>query len=795
MRRLFLFVAAGAMAFGVSCNKSELQQPDVPNTPGGGSDVGPGDTEALVSFSTGAMNGATEASWTPLSKSDSKSMSIVYGLGEATEGKEGVETKLTASENATVENAVHNLWVLQYDASGNLFCAPTYTTDITQTAGSNTLTANVLVKNSGTATHTVYFVANTNNATLFNNVNAATVTEFEKMSHGVASEFKPSTTTGIPMVGKYTGTVGATVSGVTLTRLFAKVDFTYNIASPLTNSNFEVQSVRLCRVATAAYYCGTPTGKTVWPDAASGQHTDYVKEVFNDASNHNTGKYVWYIPQNLQTAVKTNVAATASALGTYIEIVGYSGYGQGATVTYLVPVGSDGMGSSPNYNVVMNNVYTINVTLKGENSVSDHRVAVSPWSYSNCAMVAPGGTAELSMVNRKKALESTPYFEKAQSKPNLGWTLGNEYAVCVIWQDVAGLVESTTYHPQSGRVSVKVKSGVQGNALVGLYPRGTANTKAGVTAPAANCIWSWHIWVSNYRPDGKEHYNLGANSKANSKGGGTGQVHTYGTQYQNVVNKVKSTGRTFSSTDTRVMMDRNLGAISALYQNTTPGTTHAMRYETYGLFYQWGRPTPIPKAPYVASTTGDGIADNTDAAQTTYDAAGTVTGFPNIADWKSPHPVHEALQQPWKFISAPSSPFDWNANPDNKLWADGEFKSVYDPCPDGWRVAPNGTWDDFGTAWDGAGAGAFKKLPSWTAKNENVAGGLYLAGSVAAFYPAPGYRHRDNGTLYAVGTSGYSWSSSIAGTNAHYLYFGYSWLNPQSSSGRANGLQVRCLQE
>ncbi len=799
MRRLFLFVAAGAMAFGVSCNKSELQQPDVPNTPGGGSDVGPGDTEALVSFSTGAMNGATEASWTPLSKSDSKSMSIVYGLGEATEGKEGVETKLTASENATVENAVHNLWVLQYDASGNLFCAPTYTTDITQTAGSNTLTANVLVRNSGTATHTVYFVANTNNATLFNNVNAATVTEFEKMSHGVASEFKPSTTNGIPMVGKYTGTVGATVSGVTLTRLFAKVDFTYNIASPLTNSNFEVQSVRLCRVATAAYYCGTPTGKTVWPDAASGQHTDYVKEVFNDASNHNAGKYVWYIPQNLQTAVKTNAAATASALGTYIEIVGYSGYGQGATVTYLVPVGSDGMGSSPNYNVVMNNVYTINVTLKGENSVSDHRVAVSPWCYSNCAMVAPGGTAELSMVNRKKALESTPYFEKAQSKPDLGWHLGTDYEVLVIWQDVQGLVTSATYHKQSGRVEVKVKSGVQGNALVGLYEKGTAKTNAALQAK--NCFWSWHIWVSDYRPNGKEHYNLGANSKSTSIGDGTGQVHTYGAKYQDVVNKVKTTGRTFTPTDTRVMMDRNLGAVGVSYTHPTTSSAtagHQARYATYGLFYQWGRPTPIPKAPYVESTTGDGIVDNSALAQATYGPNGTeLTNYPEINDWKAPKTVVEALRKPWKFISAPSSPFDWNANPDNKLWADGEFKSVYDPCPDGWRVAPNGTWDDFGTAWDGAGAGAFKKLPSWTAKNENVAGGLYSDGTVAAFYPAPGYRHRDNGALYAVGSAGYIWSSAIptGSGNAHGLDFGYSWLDPQYSSSRAYGLQLRCLQE
>ena len=788
MRRLFLFVAAGAMAFGVSCNKSELQQPDVPNTPGGGSDVGPGDTEALVSFSTGAMNGATEASWTPLSKSDSKSMSIVYGLGEATEGKEGVETKLAAAENATVENAVHNLWVLQYNASGDLACEPTYTTDITQTAGSNTLTANVLVHNSGTDSHTVYFVANTNNTTLFNKVNAATVTEFEKMSQGVASEFKPSTTTGIPMVGKYTGTVGATVSGVTLNRLFAKVDFTYNIASPLTNSNFEVQSVRLCRVATAAYYCGTPTGKTVWPDAASGQHTDYVKEVFNDASNHNAGKYVWYIPQNLQKAVKTNAAATASALGTYIEIVGYSGYGQGATVTYLIPVGSDGMGSSPNYNVVMNNVYTINVTLKGENSVSDHRVAVSPWSYSNCAMVAPGGTAEFSMVNRKKKLATSTF--DAANKPTLDWSLGTNYKVVVIWQDVNGLVTSTDYNAKSGRVEVKVKPGSQGNALVGLYETTVTDNVAGVKNN--NCIWSWHVWVTNYDPViPKDGFGLNVNSMKEVTGG---QVHTYGTQYQNVVNKVTGP-RTYTPADTRVMMDRNLGAIAALYKNDG-GVTHAQRYETYGLFYQWGRPTPIPKAPYSPKTPiGDAIADNTDAAQATYDKAGTITGFPNIADWKAPMELQYALKSPWRFISAPSSPYDWNKTPNNDLWGDKAEKSVYDPCPDGWRVAPNGTWDDFGTAWAGTGAGAFKKLDAWTAKNENVAGGLYLAGSVAAFYPAPGCRRPYYGTLYHVGDSGYSWSSTVSGSNVRFLDFFPTWLLPQNSHSRAYGFPLRCLQE
>ncbi len=48
--------------------------------------------------------------------------------------------------------------------------------------------------------------------------------------------------------------------------------------------------------------------------------------------------------------------------------------------------------------------------------------------------------------------------------------------------------------------------------------------------------------------------------------------------------------------------------------------------------------------------------------------------------------------------------------------------------------------------------------------------------------------------LWGVGYSGYSWSSSIAGTSAHNLYFDYSWLNPQGSDYRAYGFQLRCLQ-
>ncbi len=60
--------------------------------------------------------------------------------------------------------------------------------------------------------------------------------------------------------------------------------------------------------------------------------------------------------------------------------------------------------------------------------------------------------------------------------------------------------------------------------------------------------------------------------------------------------------------------------------------------------------------------------------------------------------------------------------------------------------------------------------------------------------PAPGVRGNGEGALWNVGNNGYSWSSTVAGTNARFLNFNSGGLNPQNSNNRANGLQLRCLQ-
>ena len=64
------------------------------------------------------------------------------------------------------------------------------------------------------------------------------------------------------------------------------------------------------------------------------------------------------------------------------------------------------------------------------------------------------------------------------------------------------------------------------------------------------------------------------------------------------------------------------------------------------------------------------------------------------------------------------------------------------------------------------------------------------------WYPASGYRTNFDGGLYDVGYDGDCWSASPGSSGAYYLnFYSNGYVNPSSSSGRAYGQSVRCLQE
>ena len=242
-------------------------------------------------------------------------------------------------------------------------------------------------------------------------------------------------------------------------------------------------------------------------------------------------------------------------------------------------------------------------------------------------------------------------------------------------------------------------------------------------------LWSWHIWLTD-EPQGQV-YNNNAGT----------------------------------------MMDRNLGATSA-----TPGDVGAL-----GLLYQWGR-----KDPFLGSSS---INWRTVAESTIY--------WPSpVSSNSSRGTVSYVLAHPTTYVtSSPSNDYDWHySSRDNTLWTtSNKTKSIYDPCPAGWRVpdgGDNGVWSKaLGSS------SVFMHSSSYSRSNRSMNFSGKFGSASTIWYPASGFRDTIVG-LDFVGVKGHYWSASPINNYAYlliYLDYGPVWTS--KGWGRANGCSVRCLHE
>ena len=215
------------------------------------------------------------------------------------------------------------------------------------------------------------------------------------------------------------------------------------------------------------------------------------------------------------------------------------------------------------------------------------------------------------------------------------------------------------------------------------------------------------------------------------------------------------------------MMDRNLGATSA-----TPGDVGAL-----GLLYQWGR-----KDPFLGSSS---ISSGTEAKS-------TITWPSAVSSDSSNGTIEYATANPTTFITFNSTNGDWyytgSSSTDDTRWQSD--KTIYDPCPVGWRV-PDGGSDG---VWSKALGSSSTYSGTYDSTNKGIS--FSISSPSTTWYPASGCRNRDDGALYGVGHGGSYWSVTPSNNYAYTLYFssnGYVY----SSYGhyRARGFGVRCVQE
>ena len=209
------------------------------------------------------------------------------------------------------------------------------------------------------------------------------------------------------------------------------------------------------------------------------------------------------------------------------------------------------------------------------------------------------------------------------------------------------------------------------------------------------------------------------------------------------------------------VMDRNLGALSS-----TPGN-----YLTIGFYYQWGRKDPLPSSSSITeytmmATMPESVFSTTSCTQ--------ATGNMNYA-----------VQHPTIFVSENIN-YDWMYTANGTLWSSA--KTIYDPCPPGWKVPEASLYSGFVATSD------------YTRDSENK--GVSFGTSVstpATFFPC-------NGTIggKAVNSVGeftescHYWTCDIYTDSAYSKRFCiYKDSAPSTSylSFRSHGFPVRCIKE
>ena len=222
------------------------------------------------------------------------------------------------------------------------------------------------------------------------------------------------------------------------------------------------------------------------------------------------------------------------------------------------------------------------------------------------------------------------------------------------------------------------------------------------------------------------------------------------------------------------MMDRNLGATSA-----TPGDVGAL-----GLLYQWGRKDPFLGSSSISSST---------------EAKSTLTWPSAVSSDSSNGTIDYALEHPTTFITYNSNNYDWyytgSSSTDNTRWQSS--KTIYDPCPAGWRVPDGG---DNGVWSIALGSSSYFEDDSlYDSTNEGMNFSGRFGSSSIIWYPASGSRFYSDGRLSNIGSISDYWSASVSSYSYYAYLMGFhvtgTVFPSYGSDYRASGQAVRCIRE
>lgn len=712
-------------------------------------------------------------------------------------------------QGTDAERKIDNIWVFQFDdVTGRLLITPRYydisdrNVSPTETRG---VSVDVLLKPD--VKSTVHVVANTGNSSWATVGNSATLDAVQKLTlpdpkyvavpiGGTVSDLS------IPMEGGIQGvsmTRGSEVS-VTVTRMYAKVEILVeDIPETIVITDVNVSQIPYyCRVKTLAseddpvQAVSYPIGHNDWNSYAYSPGT-------KDGEGRYTGKMTIYLPENLQgrtdsadPSLKSENVPNDNALrvdfvANYIDI--FTGDEKERGRHYAVYPGANNYND---YNIKRNCIYRVSLNIYTDQYDQDI-------PSSNCFVVKPGHSISFLPYYRTEVGGGHKFTDYLDADGNddskmindsddmlknirIIWqtkdAIGDNSNGDLVWIDRRSEVTGTADHPAEFYRKIHVKTGKKGNALIA-----ACNSSGDI-------VWSWHIWVTENEP---------ANVSS------AVVYSTYAWNEKGIVNTVRVPGYAIMPCNLGALAYEPEGGESA---NNDGTYEHKNAPETHGMLYQWGRKDPFP--PSIISNTGASVnyddkstgrhyandnsklvgktsktdaqylfhsalipeiemdkvpwsvrnptvficgtkeADQTSSVSEGY--VGSRSNYVARGDWQMDHDetlwggLKPAVDGSMKFYSLNQN--DDSGNPMHIFDNYGDQKSIYDPCPSGWRVPPGDLW--LGFTEDGLNPvndAEYYKINTSTEQRKSMAGMyMYMNGwktGTTVFFPTQGTRIAD----------------------------------------------------
>lgn len=630
-----------------------------------------------------------------------------YTLGTQPDARASEPSPVPEPESAD-EKKIKDFWLFQFKPDGTELAAPAY---YSITADGSTL-KDLTTKAYGNLTKntpmTIYVVTNTGNATWGTGLETLEGVKEQQLSKALPIRAGIDDVI-IPMSGQLDNVTVTNESQlvVPVTRMYAKVKIKADFAVPkMTTYDVNVTNIpNYCKVTSMVKDIDPETGEPKEVTPPSG--TIRVSSAFTSSTvvtDEGTGEkwHVLYIPENIcgesKDADKTpgqikNIPTNALAVSIRAKCEGRDYYFE------MYP----GENNKNNFNIRRNRVYRVIADV--ESAKNQHNPS------ANCFIVKPNSQVVFEPYNRDE--EGGGYVIETYLDPNVEDKKIDHLEI--IWQTKNCIGDNSD--PNNPRVwitpnteapinsEITVLTGDEGNALVGAY-----NSKGDI-------IWSWHIWVTPNEPDNLGNAIVYTTYRWDSKGIYTEEPRVPGY----AIMPCNIGALAFRSDDD--MSDYSLKAGTKFPES---------QIRTFGTLYQWGRKDPFPPMIYSTGTEdANGYADYSDNVIFKVDDEDiTVTDFTGIHyandngtevrktcandasflfHTEKNVDLDYGIKHPTVYISGLNGADNlWGGTKGSgglaikedytikaHLYNNYGSKSIFDPCPRGWRVPPGDLWLGF----------------------------------------------------------------------------------------------------